>query len=233
MDSRRQAIVLFSSLILFTLISIFMIYWPSNNGGEIAYKSTPKPSFKAAKSNVWAELTGDEAESVYDFLSEELSHLNLTKRPRSGRDNFLFIVETLRPNKTDTVPYLYSDGPRPERWAKAAVSQTFDGEPYMVHYMVGPLPITSNSSVQPLDYVFNSGSNKIKNPVQDFVAISQFGFRVAENISDITQELIGATVSRESPEEGLQCWPRGSRVERGGMVSQIEKKLAESQRPRA
>lgn len=219
MESRRHAFVLFSSLALFLLLSAFFFtYWPNQQERETAYKSTVKPTFNAPKHNVWAELTTDEADSVYEFLSEDLKYLNLTKRPESGRDNFLFIVETLKPNKTDAVPYLYGDGPEPQRWAKAAVSQTIDSEPYMVYYMVGPLPITSSSSVQPLVYVFNSGSNKIKNPVQDFVAISHFGFNMAENISDITQELIGATVSREDPEGGLQCWPRGSRVERGGMT---------------
>lgn len=211
--------VFFTSLTVSILLFSYLTFWPNydHEHGTLHHAPT-KPSFKAPKSNIWAELTTDEADSVYTFLLEELSHLNLTKNPRSGRDNFLFIAETLKPNKTAAVPYLYEDGPEPERWAKAAISQTFDGEPYMVYYMVGPLPITSSSSVQPLEYVFNSGSNKIKNPVQDFVAISQFGFQVAENISDITQELIGATVSREDPEDGLQCWPRGSRVERGGMT---------------
>lgn len=218
MDSRRQAVVLFFSLVLFTFLAVFLIYWPTNDGSEVAYKTRTKPVFKAPKNNIWSELTTKEADSVYTFLSEELGHLNLTKRPSNGRDNFLFIVETLKPNKTDAAPYLYSDGPEPERWAKAAVSQSIDRTPYMVYYMVGPLPITSSSSVQPLEYIFNSGSNKIVNPVQDFVAISQFGFSVAENMSDITQELIGATVSRQDPEGGLQCWPRGSRVERGGMT---------------
>lgn len=220
MESRRTAVVLFSSVTLFTIISIFMIYWPIDDNGDIAYKfsTASKPAFQAPKNNIWAELTTDEANSVYDFLSEELGYLNLTKRPGSGKDNFLFIVETLRPNKTDAAPYLYDDGPEPERWAKAAVSQSINGESYMAYYMAGPLPITSSSSVQPLVYPFTSGSNQIRNPVQDFVAISQFGFEVAENISDITQELLGASVSREDPEGGLQCWPRGSRVERGGMV---------------
>lgn len=218
MESRRQALVLFSSLIFFTLLSAFLIYWPIDDGSEIAYKSQGNPAFKAPKVNVWAELTTNEADSVYDFLSDELSYLNLTKKPRSGRDNFLFIVETLRPNKTDASSFLYDDGPTPQRWAKAAVSQNFHGEPYMVYYQIGPLPITASSKVLPLEYVFNSGSNKIRNPVQDFAAISEFGFHVAENIRDITQELIGATVSRKDPDSGLQCWPRGSvHVETGGM----------------
>ena len=50
--------------------------------------------------------------------------------------------------------------------------------------------------------------------------ISDFGLSLATNVSDITQELLGATTNLDDPEDpnGLQCWPRGSRVERGGMV---------------
>lgn len=120
MESRRTAIVLFSSVTLFTIISIFMIYWPIDDKGEIAYKSTAasKPTFKAPKHNVWAELTTDEADSVYDFLSEELFYLNLTERPGSGKDNFIFIVEALRPNKTDAAPYLYDEARNPSAGPK-------------------------------------------------------------------------------------------------------------------
>lgn len=217
MSARRRAATLCSTLVIFSILAAFLIYWPAPDKPHATYKSMSKSQFEAPKTNIWAELATEEADSVYDFLYAELSYLNLTKRPGSGKDNFLFIVETLRPNKTDAVSYLFGDGPEPRRWAKAAVSQNVEGDPYMAYYLVGPLPITSASRVEPLEYIFNSGSNKIRNPVQDFVAISQFGFEIAENISDITRDLIGATVSREDPESGLQCWPRGSRVERGGM----------------
>lgn len=86
--------------------------------------------------------------------------------------------------------------------------------------MVGPLPVSPKTRVEPLNYIFNSGHNYVRNPVQDFVAISDFGLSLALNLSDITQELLGAVANAEDPEdpEGLVCWPRGSRVERGGMV---------------
>ena len=46
-----------------------------------------------------------------------------------------------------------------------------------------------------------------------------YGISVAENISDITQKLLGASANRKNPNDpdGLQCWPRGSRVETGGL----------------
>ncbi|KAK3701618.1 hypothetical protein LTR37_015369 [Vermiconidia calcicola] len=186
--------------------------------GIPSYRSQKKQSFTAPKTNVWADLTEREAHDVYVFLYEDLAYLNLTKHPKSNRDNFIFIVEALRPNKTDAVSYLYDAGPTPRRWAKAAVAQHMDDEPYMVYYMVGPLPISSESRTVPLEYVFNSGRNYVKNPVQDFVAISEYGLNIAENISDITRDLLGAVANRENPDDplGLICWPRGSRIERGG-----------------
>jgi primary-amine oxidase len=46
-----------------------------------------------------------------------------------------------------------------------------------------------------------------------------FGLSIAKNLSDITEDLLGASVNLDRPDDphGLLCWPRGSRVERGGL----------------
>ncbi|KAK3625708.1 hypothetical protein LTR22_023453 [Elasticomyces elasticus] len=208
------AVLLFGSVAFL----IFALYPTSAN---IEYGSRQKKTFNAPRQNVWSELTEDEAADVNAFIIKEASHLNLTVHPKSAQDNFIFIVETLKPNKTDTAPYLYEDdAPKPERWAKAAVSQNFEDGPYMVYYQVGPLPITKDSQVLPLNYMFNSGRNYVRNPMYDFGAIQDFALSMAENVSDITQELLGATANREDPTDprGLLAFPRGSRVETGGMI---------------
>lgn len=216
MEGRKRGLFVLSPICVFVVLAIYLgLSFDGLIGGDTRLRATS--SFQAPKVNVWSELTEHEANDIYDFVFEELAHLNLTKLPRSNRDNFIFIVETLRPNKTDATSYLFNNDVTPQRWAKAAVSQNFDNEPYMVYYQVGPLPISQNSRILPLEYVFNSGQNYVRNPVQDFVAISQYGFALAENVSDITQELLGAVVNRDNPEGGLQCWPRGSRIERGGL----------------
>lgn len=86
--------------------------------------------------------------------------------------------------------------------------------------MVGPLPISKDSLIIPLEYTFNSGRNYVRNPIQDFSAIQDFALAMAENVSDITQELIGATANRENPNDphGLLAFPRGSRIETGGFT---------------
>ena len=85
--------------------------------------------------------------------------------------------------------------------------------------MVGPLPVSTQTQILPLEYVFNSGRNYIKNPIQDFFAIMEYGTSIAQNMSDITEELLGATANPDNSNDphGLLCWPRGSRIERGGM----------------
>ena len=221
MELRRRPLLLVSSIFLFIIPALFLVL-PiasriSENGSNYQVKSAPE--FHAPRKNIWSELSEQEADSVYTFLFDELKELNLTRRPQSSEDNFVFIVETLRPNKTDAVSYLNDGKHSPERWAKAAVSQHFADGPYMVYYAVGPLPVSAKTQVQPLEYVFNSGRNYVSNPVQDFAAISEWGLSLAENISDITDKLLGATADRNELDDpqGLISWPRGSRVQRGGM----------------
>ncbi len=219
MEFRTKPLILLLSACSFAILTCIYLFPFSQSSIDGHYQTQQKDSFEAPKSNIWSELSVDEASDVYDFVFDELSHLNLTKHPKSNRDSFINFLETLRPNKTDAVPYLHDDATIPERWAKAAIAQVSDGDPYMVYYMVGPLPVSSETQVLPLEYIFNSGRNYIENPVQDFSSIMRFGLSLAENVSDITQDLLGAVVNTKDPfdPEGLLCWPRGSRIERGGM----------------
>ena len=220
MELRRTPLIALTAACVFAIFTALLISPVYQEEHNPSYQSQKEKTFRAPKHNIWSELTEHEANEVYDFLFHELSYLNLTKRPESNRDNFIFIVETLRPNKTDAASYIYEDAVKPQRWAKAAVAQTFDDGPYMVYYAIGPLPISSQTQVLPLEYIFNNGRNYVKNPVQDFYAIMEWGISLAESISDITQELLGATANRNDPIDpnGLQCWPRGSRVDTGGMM---------------
>ena len=221
MELRTRPWVLLSSLFVLLIVAGFLIFPLDSDQSSQEYASKQTATFKATRHNIWAELTESEAAEVNDFIFEEFAHLNLTKHPKSARDNSVFIVETLKPNKTDAVAYLYDDGPSPpERWAKAAIAQNLEDGPYMVYYMIGPLPITKDSTILPLYYPFNSGRNNVPNPIQDFAAIQDFALVMAEDVSDITQELLGATANREKPDDphGLLAFPRGYRIETGGFV---------------
>lgn len=210
--------IVLTAISAFLVISAFLFFPFNNDVARLQTQNAVSFEFKAPKQNIWAELSEKEFHDVSDFVTEELAHLNLTTKPRSNHDNYIFFAETLRPNKTDAASYLYDNGVIPERWAKVAVSQYFDHGPYVLFYSIGPLPLSSETRMLPLTYPFNSGTNYVSNPIQDFSSLLKFGFSLAENISDITQDLLGEKVNLESPKDGLQCWPRGSRVERGGFV---------------
>lgn len=179
-----------------------------------------KPAFRASKRNIWAELSESEAAEVSNFLFEHFAHLNLTRHPQDSRDNYINSIEVLRPNKTDAAQYLYENGEPIARYAKVSLAEYHSDGPRIVYYMAGPLPVSSTTALHELSYVFNSGSNWVRNPVYDFVAIQEFGLAMAENVSDITQELLGARVNRENPQDprGLLAFPRGSRIESGGLT---------------
>lgn len=220
-ELRSRPWVLLSSVIVLVVFAVFLLYPLDHGQSAVEYASNQARPYKAPRQNVWAELTKSEAADVNDFVLREFAHLDLKKYPKSAQDNFIFAVETLKPNKTDSVSYLYDDAPSPpERWAKAVVNENLEDGPYMVYYMVGPLPISKDSVILPLEYTFNSGRNYVSNPILDFAAVLDFALAMAENVSDITQELLGATANRADPNDphGLLAFPRGSRIETGGFT---------------
>ena len=220
MEPRSRPFLFISSIVVFLIIAGYFSF-PSHHDTAPSYSlSTSHETYEAPKQNIWAELTADEARDVSEFVVKEFTHLELIERPRSSRDSFINSVEVLKPNKTGAIPYLHADGELPERWAKVTLAENREDGPFIVYYMVGPLPVSSSTRVLPLKYTFNSGRNWVRNPVFDFVAIQNFGLQLAQNVSDITQELLGATANLEDPDDphGLLCFPRGSRVDTGGLT---------------
>lgn len=136
MELRNRPFVILSSLLVIISLAAFLSFPFSTDHTPVEYSSRHSDGFQAPKQNIWAELTEIEAAEVNDFILEEFADLNLTKHPKSARDNSIFVVETLKPNKTDAISYLYGDGPSPpERWAKAAIAQNLEDGPYMVYYV--------------------------------------------------------------------------------------------------
>ncbi|WPH03192.1 Hypothetical protein R9X50_00606800 [Acrodontium crateriforme] len=227
MDSRRKPWVILSSLVLLVTFLLYYSSWTTQRTPlKYAEQAISKPAFKAPKENIWAELSEREAADVNAFILKEYAHLNLTEQPKNANENSIFFVETLRPNKTDAVPYLHGHGEIPQRYAKAAISMEIDGLPHMVYYMVGPLPISSESKISPLQYVFNNGKNSVQNPVSDFFALMDYCIELGVSISDITQNLLGASVNQKNPEDpnGLMAFPRPTPIEtgEGGLILWIQ-----------
>lgn len=155
--------------------------------------------YRAPRHNSWADLTAAEASQVYSFIYSEYPEFNLTDSPKTGLENYINFAEVLRPNKTDALPYINGQDSKPERWAKVAISETIEGSKYISYYAVGPLPISEESTLSPLDYCYNGGRHWIKNPIPSYLEMETWGVQLAANISDITLELLGA---RANPHDG-------------------------------
>ena len=192
--SQRLLSVLSSAVVLVFLTVYLSSSWtPLNSKPDIPRDA----QFHAPHANPWAELTTKEADDIYTFIYSAYPELNLTSAPHTGEENHINFVELLRPNKTDTLPFLAGDPEKPQRYAKVAITQTIDEETYVLYHMLGPLPVSDLSDMVPLTFPFPSGLNYVKNPVPSYGRFQQWGMTVGANITDITQELLGATVKTE------------------------------------
>jgi hypothetical protein len=67
------------------------------------------------------------------------------------------------PNKTEAYAYMSGAAPSPGRWAKASIMFGAFKEPYMQDIMIGPLPVTLNTTWAPFNYASNkAGGSKIR-----------------------------------------------------------------------
>lgn len=182
-----------------------------------------RKQFKAPAKNPWAELDEVESSQIYTFLRQGSDPLNLTASPEAGR-NTIYLIETLRPNKSEVVDYLDNDGPRPDRWARVAVLESHKDNSFITDYMVGPLPPSNATDIIPLTYCHNSGKNWVQTPISDVFGLIAWASEIGERVSDITQELLGATVNRQDPSDpdALVMGWRPALIDSGRMVHWLE-----------
>ncbi|KAF2685041.1 amine oxidase catalytic domain-containing protein [Lentithecium fluviatile CBS 122367] len=152
-----------------------------------------QPVIAAPHANIWQPLSDEELLGVNSVLSQKL---NLTSSPDdSGRDNQVLQIDLLQPNKTAVLPFLSGTAGEPKRYARATIQFGSFEKPYLQEYLVGPLPASNATSVQPLSFPFNNdkkGKSRIASiytlDVQPFIA------QLSEEIEDITQELWSTTI---------------------------------------
>ncbi|CAJ2510962.1 Uu.00g065870.m01.CDS01 [Anthostomella pinea] len=207
------------------LAAVGLLWLPARgNPGQLDVCPANRAGFKAPKRNVWAGISEHEANDVYDFLVKEWADLNVTRTPRTAYENFIFTVEALSPNKSDVLPFLWEDSKEPERWAKVVLSRNTEEKPQLIYHAVGPLPVSEATQVVPLTHPFSSGRNYVTNLMADFVGSLDFSLALAENVSDITTELLDAKVNRKNPYDpnSLQVFPRFTRQEPGLLIAWIQ-----------
>ena len=156
---------------------------------------------QAPKTNVWAGISAQDNYDVWTLLHDPATGLNLTLPENATvTDNYVFWIDTLHTNKSDVLPYLDGDGPAPSKYARAIIFEGGKEEPDSQEYFIGPLPVSAETTIQKLDYIYNGGrggsvpfnaryADAIKSaPINPMIA-SAMG-----NISDITAALFNGSV---------------------------------------
>jgi primary-amine oxidase len=98
-------------------------------------------------------------------------------------------------NKTDVLPYLDGNATQPAQYARAIIFEGGKDIPDSQEYMVGPLPVTQETTVQKLDYIYNGGSGgSVRYNSRYFdgprsTATDPLVSSIMSNISDITASL--------------------------------------------
>jgi primary-amine oxidase len=158
----------------------------------------PAPSTTAPKSNVWAQISAEDNLAVWKLLHDPASGLNLTNPTTANlTDNYVAWIDTLPANKSAVLPYLSGQGKAPAKYARVVIYQGGKAEPDSQEYMIGPLPVGSQTTIKPLDYIFNGGSGgKIPYNARTFDSARSRASEpllreIMTSIADITEKLIG------------------------------------------
>ncbi|KAI1389577.1 copper amine oxidase [Hypoxylon trugodes] len=155
-------------------------------------------SVAAPKANVWAQISAEDNLAVWNLLHDPASGLNLTD-PNEAllNDNYVWYIDTVHVNKSDVLPYIDDLGVKPGSWARAVIFEGGKLEPVSQEYIIGPLPMSGETTIQKLDYLYNGGTggsvpfNGRFFDMQRLVALEPLLVSVMSNISDITSALLG------------------------------------------
>ncbi len=122
----------------------------------------PPAATPPAKVNPFASLTIADTVSVSEWLLAPERGLNLTRGDKAPQlaDNLIYHVDAFRPVKKDAVAYL--DNPDtvspPERFARVTIHHGAAPEPYVMDYLVGPLPVSEKTTMRKLTEIYHRDS---------------------------------------------------------------------------
>jgi primary-amine oxidase len=153
------------------------------HGGRLRETTAPRKS-------PWKELSKAEVDSVVKVVQAKGHDIGVPK------DAGIAFVERLMPNKTDTVPYLEKKGLKEvDGWARVVMVQphSWGGKQGGVsEWMVGPLPVGSETDIFPLSYIYTAGRNHIRRPIPNIEEILiWFNGVVTGPLRDIMSDLLG------------------------------------------
>ncbi|KAK9435079.1 Copper amine oxidase [Metarhizium brunneum] len=157
-----------------------------------------QPAVSAPHPNIWGDLTDEEAAGVIELLHRQSTGLNLTTEDAAGSwDNKILLVELLAPNKSDTLPFLNNKTTTPPpRCARATLMFGATLNPFLQDYVIGPLPVSNNTQVQPLQFLYNNaGKGKVAVDFADRSAVHRYVKDVGMSVADITKRLWDGTLN--------------------------------------
>ncbi|KAH7394285.1 putative copper amine oxidase [Pyrenochaeta sp. MPI-SDFR-AT-0127] len=152
-----------------------------------------QPIIDAPHKNIWISLTDQEASSVIQLLQNNNTGFNLTGPNERG--NSITLIELLPPNKTSALPYISGKGPEPLRYARARLTIRSVAEPYVQDFMVGPLPVSNQTTIQPLDFLYNKGQGKIRMYDAESEQTNAWDKAIGESVAGVTKALWNATLN--------------------------------------
>lgn len=168
----------------------------------------PAPEVAAPFENPWAPITPEDNFAVWTLLHDPASGLNLTDPSEATlTDNYVFWIDTLHTNKTDVLPYIDgSEAPMPAKYARAIIFRGAIEEPDSQEFMIGPLPVSAETTIAPLDYIYNGGRggsvpfngryfDSVRSSASNPLLVS-----IMTEIADITEALIGGVFYGSSNE---------------------------------
>ncbi|KAK0207087.1 copper amine oxidase [Desarmillaria ectypa] len=118
--------------------------------------SLPPPVDPPAPLNVWASLTVAETTEIQRWLEAPDRGLNLTRASVSTfSDNIIFMIELYYPPKSAALEYLASPDTisPPDKFARVTIHHGV--EPVIRDYLIGPLPIGPETTMEPLTDIYH------------------------------------------------------------------------------
>ncbi|TPX12292.1 uncharacterized protein E0L32_006939 [Thyridium curvatum] len=168
----------------------------NKTSGSACGLGKPAPIVAAPKLNVWSQITPEDNLAVWKLLHDPKTGLNLTDPATAGiNDNYVFWIDTLHTNKSAVLPYLDGSGVPPSKYARVIIFEGGKQEPVSQEYQVGPLPVSAQTKVEKLDWMYNGGMggavpyNGRHNDFKKMSATDTLVNAVMGNISDITAAL--------------------------------------------
>ena len=210
-------VIFFLSLV--ALIDISRKYSGEVRGPEL-YDSINSASYTGPRHNVWADLSVLETRRLLFYLYNEPNDLNLTTPGQFDPfQNFVLSTELLRPNKTQSLHYIDDrTSTEPPRWAHVVIFNGAGTQATLDEYMVGPLPPTKDCEIRPLTFYHNSGKSSSPNLVPDSTSLRDWPHAIADEISDITQNILGSVINsgNRSDPDGLEIGFRDPWIDENG-----------------